>query len=400
MADKQPFRNKVAIVSYGIAKTVRRSDIPIGAMAVETADQAIKDAGLTRAQIDGVATASSLPAYATGRVLEAGHGYVTANFLIEHMRLDTRWAYDEYSFPPAVARAAEAVASGAASYVLLNRMMHNPPGRYHSFTEPTASGAQQWTTPFGYIAPTSGIAMPYMEYQQRYGMKREHLGTLAVQIRENVQSIPEAYWYGTPLTTEDYMTSRMISEPMCVYDNDIPVDGGGSFIITTAERAADMPHKAVYITDWNELQNPRRPIPGTWGTLSDLYETTTRMADKLWNRTGWTAKDVDVPQMYDGFLPMALWWMECLRFCEFGEAWQMIQGGRIHPKGDFPLLSGGGNIGWGRLHGLPHILECYLQLSGRAGSRQINDAVTGASTYSIPGFAGATILLFSSDPAA
>ncbi len=129
----------------------------------------------------------------------------------------------------------------------------------------------QWTAPYGYVAPTTGMAMPYLEYQQRYGACREHMATLAVQIRKNVQRIPQAYWYGHELTVDDYMNSRMISEPMCLFDNDIPVDGGGSFIITTAERAKDLPNKPVYVTDFG-LQPPSGLAPGTISALDDIYD--------------------------------------------------------------------------------------------------------------------------------
>jgi acetyl-CoA acetyltransferase len=397
MADRLPFRNKVAIVGYGVTKSRRHANVPVGCLAMETADQAIKDAGLTLSQIDGVATGTSLPAYGSNRVLRPGYAFVDAGFLIEHMQLETSWSYDDESFPPALVRAVQAVTSGAANYVLVNRTLHNPAGRYNSFTELTAVGEAQWTAPYGYVAGVSGIAMPYMEYQQRYGMRREHLATLALQIRRNVQSIPEAYWHGTELTLEDYMSSRMISEPMCLLDNDIPVDGAGSFVVTTAERAADLPHKPVYITDWALLQDTYRPVPGTLGSLDAMYSPTRSMARRLWNRSGWKPADVRVPQPYDGFLPLVLWWLECLGFCDAGEAWRFIQDGRIDPKGNFPLLSGGGNIGWGRTHGIPHVLENYLQLSGRAGDRQVANATTGLSTYGVPGWAHSTTILYSSD---
>jgi acetyl-CoA acetyltransferase len=258
----------------------------------------------------------------------------------------------------------------------------------------------QWSAPYGVIAPTSGIAMPYMEYQMRYGMKREHLATLAVQIRKNVQSIPEAYWHGKELSFDDYMNSRIISAPICLYDNDIPVDGGGSFVITTAERAADLPHPPVYVTDWAVLLNPRLYIPGLYDALPRMYAPTQDMTAKLWQRSGWKPADIRVPQLYDGFLPLVLWWLECLGFCDVGEAWQFIQDGRIDPQGEFPLLSGGGNLGWGRVHGVAHILENYLQLSGRAAARQIENATTGISTYGVPGISTATAILYTSDPAA
>jgi acetyl-CoA acetyltransferase len=400
LVDRQLFRNKVAIVGFGIAQSLRHAEVPVGSIGVDTADQAIKDAGLTRKQIDGVACGVSLPAYGSERVLRSGTSFVDSNFLINQMELEPRWWYDDASFPPALVHAVQAVASGAANYVLVNRTLHNPAGRYNTFAAAQAAGSRQWTAPYGYVAPTSGIAMPYMEYQQRFGMKREHMATLALQIRKNVQHIPQAYWFGRELTFDDYMNCRMISEPMCLFDNDIPVDGGGSFIITTAERALDLPNKPVYVTDWALTPDKNHPVPGTCGSLDKLYEPTQEMARQLWNRTGWRPEDVRVVQMYDGFMPLVLFWLETLGFCPVGEAFKFIQDGRIEAGGEFPLLSGGGNLGWGRIHGVPHVLECYWQLSGRAGERQISGATTGLSTYSVPGLVSATAILYSSDAAA
>jgi acetyl-CoA acetyltransferase len=87
-----------------------------------------------------------------------------------------------------------------------------------------------------------------------------------------------------------------------------------------------------------------------------------------------------------------------LGFCERGEAWSFIQDGRIAHDGPFPLNSGGGNQGWGRLHGVPHVLECYLQLSGRAGERQTPNAETALSTYATPAVEIGTAFLYSSNP--
>ena len=399
MADRQPFRNKVAIVGTGVVQSVRHADVPLASLAVQTADEAIRDAGLTRDMIDGVATGSSLPAPGSTRTIQLGIDIVDSGFLTEHMELDPSWTYDNPSFPPAFVRAVEAVASGSVKYALVNRMLHNPTGRYNAFSGANAAGDNQWTAPYGIVPGPSGFAMPYLEYQQRYGAKREHMATLAVQIRKNVQSIPQAYWHGRELTVDDYMNCRMISEPMCLHDNDIPVDGGGSFVITTAERAKELPNKPVYITDWGVLQ-AKPPIPGTFGSLDAMYEPTQAMAKRIWNRTGWSPSDVRVVEAFDGFLPAALFWVETFGFCPIGEAWSFIQDGRIEAGGEFPLLSGGGNMGWGRVHGVPHVLECYWQLSGRAGERQVSGATTAFSSYSIPGISQATAILYTSDEAA
>lgn len=401
-------RNKVAIVGVGHTKAVRHSDVPVGSLAVSASDAAIADAGLTRDDIDGVACGTSLPAYGTSRQLSSGVGFVDSGFLVDHMQLSTGWSFNDFAFPPAFSYALQAVASGAANYVLVNRSLHNPVGRYNSFQESLAVGDRQWTAPYGYIAPTQGIAMTYMEYQQRYGARREHMATLVTQIRRNVQKIPDAYWCGTEMTFDDYMNCRMINEPMCLFDNDIPVDASGSIVVTTAERARDLPNKPVYITGWATSRDTggyigraglaRPSTPATNGPLNAFYERGQELSNRLWSLSGWSARDIDVFQPYDGFTPLVWFWLEVLGFCGVGEAWQFIQGGRIESQGEFPLLSGGGNQGWGRVHGFPHILECYLQLSGRAGDRQLQQAERALSTYGHPAMGPA--FLYSNDASA
>jgi acetyl-CoA acetyltransferase len=395
------FRNKTAIAGVGVTKSVRHSDVPIGSLAVKTADAAIRDAGLTRGDIDGVACGVSLPSAATrSHGLRPGFDFVDSEFLIDHMELAAAWSLDHDSFPPALAHAVFAVASGAATCVLVNRTLHQPAGRYHAVTEFEAKGYRQWMAPYGFAAPASMIGMPYTEYQQRYGARREHMATLALQTRKNVQRIPEAYWHGKDLTFDDYIGSRMISEPMCLFDNDIPVDGGGSFVVTTAERAKDLPNRPVYITSWAKVRNPRPFLPGAFGPLDDFYDSGTELAARLWNNSGWRPDDVRVVQLYDGLTPYVWFWLEVLGFCPRGEAWSFIQDGRIASDGPFPLNSGGGNQGWGRLHGVPHVYECYMQLAGRAGERQSAGADTAISTYGVPAHELAEALLYSTEPPA
>lgn len=398
MGDKR-YRNKVAIVGAGVTNVERRSDRPAAALAVEATDAAIADAGLTRGDIDGVACGVSLPSYAAARTaLKAGYDFVDAAFLADYMSLEPVWALDDPSFPPALAHAIFAVASGAATTVVVNRTLHNPAGRYNTMMSQEAHGWDQWTAPYGFVAPSSGIAMPYMQYQQRYGARQEHMAALVLQARKNVQRIPQAYWHGKELTFDDYMSARMISEPMTLFDNDIPVDGSGAVVITTAERAKDLPNKPVYVTSWAKIRNPPTFLPGTLGPLEDFYDRGGDLAKRLWGNSGWSPTDLDVVQLYDGFTPLVWFWLEVLGFCGEGEAWQFVQDGRIDADGPFPLNSGGGNQGWGRLHGVPHVLESYWQLSGRAGERQTPNARRALSTYATPAHAIGEALLYTTDP--
>jgi len=138
-------------------------------------------------------------------------------------------------------------------------------------------------------------------------------------------------------------------------------------------------------------------VPGTLGPLDSFYDRGFDLARRLWDNSGWRADDCDIVQLYDGFLPLVWLWLEVLGFCPQGEAWRFIQDGKIARDGKFPLNSGGGNQGWGRLHGVPHVLECYLQLSRRAGERQIERAETAVSTYATPSAEIGEVLLYSTD---
>jgi acetyl-CoA acetyltransferase len=394
-------RNKVAIVGIGSTKVVRHADVAIGSLAVEVSDRAIKDAGLRRSDIDGISCGTSVPAD-RAMVKRPGFDFVNSDFLAEHMELRPDWALDHGSFPPALAQAVVAVASGAASTVLVNRTVHNPPtGRYHDFRESTAEGRAQWTAPYGFVGWISGMAMAYMQYQQRYGARREHMATYVTQMRKNVQRQPDAYWYGRDLSFDDYMNARMISEPMCVLDTDIPVDGSASVVVTTASRARDLPNRPVYITDYARIRKQQPAawaIPGTLGRLDDYYDGGFELAKRLWENSGWRPDEVDVVQLYGGFSVEPWFWLEVLGFCPQGEAWEFIQDGRIAPDGSFPLNTGGGSTGWGRLHGVVEVVESYLQLAGRAGERQQPRTDTAISTYADPAHYEGTAFLYSTDP--
>jgi len=115
------------------------------------------------------------------------------------------------------------------------------------------------------------------------------------------------------------------------------------------------------------------------------------------SHTGLTANDVDLPQLYDGFSPFIYFWLEALGYCPAGEAHRFVTDGGINAvNGGLPVLSGGGALGNGRMHGVPQMLECYLQLAQRAGARQLPNANIGLACHSSPHFGGA--VMYSAHP--
>jgi len=386
--------NRTAIVGYAQSPVVRHADQTLGALAVETARAALADAGLAVAQIDGFVTASLFPT-AGAHAAEDGVSLVTSNWLAEHLGVNPRYAAGFQGFgqlPGSVAMAVNTLVSGAADYVLVHRALHNPPGRYHENPMQEAAGGRQWTVPQGYFGPLAMIALPYNEYLQRYGATREAMAAVVTEARKNGSRIPWSYWHGSPLSPEDYLSAPMINDPICRYDCDIPVDGVAAFVLTSAERARDLPHPPVYIAGYAMGTPAKRRLPLHW-PLDDIMDVGIETGRRLWEASGVSASEVDLPQVYDGFSPFVYFWLESLGLCPVGEAHRLVfEGGIDSDKpGALPVLSGGGALGNGRMHGVPQMLECYLQLSGRAGERQRPNVSIGMACHSSPHYGGAVV---------
>jgi acetyl-CoA acetyltransferase len=391
--------NAVAIVGYAHSMVRRHADQSLGALAVDTARHAITDAGVRIVDVDGFVSSSLLPT-AGGHSAEDGVSVVSSDWLAQHLGVSPGYSAGFQGIGQitgSVAMAVNAIASGAATYVLMHRALHNPPGRYHANPMREARGAQQWTAPQGFFGPLAMIALPYNEYLQRYGARREAMADVVVEARKNGARIPWSYWRDKPLSREDYLAAATLVDPVCRYDCDIPVDGVAAFVFTSAERAKDLPHPPVYVAGYASGAPTRRRLPLHW-PLDDIQEGGAQTARRLWAHAGVTLDEVDLPQVYDGFSPFVWFWLEALGLCSNGEAHRFVAAGGIDSDrpGAVPALSGGGALGNGRMHGIPQMLECYLQLAGRAGERQRDGMTIGLACHSSPHFGGA--VAYSSTP--
>ncbi len=391
-------RNQVAIVGHAQSQVVRRTAEPLGITALRTARAAIADAGLRVDQIDGFASSALLPS-SGDHDAQDGVSVVTSNWLARSLGVDAKHVVGFQGIGQlsgSLQLAVNVLASGAADYVLLHRALHNPAGKYNDNPMTGIRGDQQWSAPQGFFGSVPAIAMAYMEYCQRYGATREAMAHVVVEARKNGARMPWSYWYEKPLTIEDYLNEPQIVDPMSRLDCDIPVQGVGVFVLTRADRARDLPNKPVYVSGYANHYPIHHRIPLHW-TLDEMQEAGKAQAARLWESSGFGPHEIDLPQVYDAFSPFVYIWLEALGYCPQGEAHRFVLDGNIDSDkpGSLAVLSGGGALGHGRLHGLPQLRECYMQLAGRAGERQ-RAANTALFTYSAPHFGGSAV--FTNDP--
>jgi acetyl-CoA acetyltransferase len=344
----------VAIVGVGSTAIARHADRGLGAIATEAALAAIADAGLRRDDIDGYVGCPSAPnvsALHVDGVDEVSSTYMTAALSLKN----PSWVMDvEGMTTGMVVAAAHALACGACNYVIAVRALYNPRDRKYSHASADfAVGADQFTLPYG-IGPGGGRFAQWLQrYMHDTGATREDLHEIANIGRKHAQLNPLAVWKGKgELTREEYLGARWICEPMCLYDSDMPVTAAGALVLTTAERAKDLPHRPAHLLSYSNASDPR----------------------KVFESAGVKPSDIDVAQIYDGYSPMVWNWLGKLGFCDPDQAHRFARGSRITFGGELPLNTFGGALGEGRLHGMGHVREAALQAMGRAGERQISGA--------------------------
>jgi acetyl-CoA acetyltransferase len=384
-------RCKIAVSGVGFSKVSRSADIPLAAHALTAVKEAVADSGLEMTDIDGLATYPELPA--TGHAEIDGISVVSVNCMMAMLKLPALTWHIQVgttNIGGAVQQAANALLAGVCKYAVVWRAMHNPSGTYQNLPGAYASGAAQFTAPYGFGGPGQGMAVAYTRWLERHGQDREKMATLAVTQRKHTQHNPHAWFYGTPLTREDYLASRMVAYPFCLFDCDIPVQGAVAIVLTTAERARDLKPAPAYLAGYG--QRLHFEVAGRIGSLSSYMEGGSSSAKLTWERSGLEPKDVDVAQIYDGFSASVIYGLESYGFCKEGEALDFIQEGRIELDGALPLNTFGGSLGTGRIHGLWHIIEGALQASGRAGSRQVKGANVSFVGASAPIVTGTTFI--------
>ncbi|QHC26458.1 lipid-transfer protein [Streptomyces sp. GS7] len=356
---------RAAIAGIGATEFSKDSGRSELKLAVEAVHAALDDAGLTPADADGLVTFTMDTNPEITVAQAAGMG---------ELSFFSRVHYGGGAACATVLQAALAVATGLAEVVVCYRAFNERSGRRFGSgvqqREPSAEGtALGWNLPFGLLTPASWVAMAARRYLHTYGLTPDAFGHVAVTDRRHAARNPAAYFYGKPITLADHAASRWIVEPLRLLDCCQETDGAQAIVVTSVERARDLPHPPALITAAAQGAGRAQEQMTSFyrDDLTGLPEMNV-VARQLWRTSGLTPADIDVAVLYDHFTPFVLMQLEEFGFCGPGEAAGFVAADSL------PLNTHGGQLGEAYLHGMNGIAEAVRQLRGTS----VNQAGTPA----------------------
>jgi len=342
--------------------------LEIGGRELEAAmiEQALSDAGLTIADVDGVC--------------HTGSSMGLAEYLGVHPRFTESTNTGGSSFEVHVEHAAAAIAAGMAD-VVVSVYASTPrgdrargggmggPGR-----RPMMMGGPnpqaEWEIPSGIRMPMGAYAMAATRHMAEYGTTPEQLAQIAVSTRQWATMNPKAR-YQDPITIDDVLASPMQSSPLHLLDCCLVTDGAGAFVMTSAERAKSLPKPPAYVlgvgTCHDHAMISQMPdLATTAGTIS---------GPAAFGMAGIKPSDVDLLMGYDSFTITALLHLEDLGFCKKGEGGPFSEDGKLGPGGSLPMNTNGGGLSYTHpgMYGMFLLVEAVKQLRGECGERQLSD---------------------------
>lgn len=376
---RNPLQDQVAVVGVGSTAYGRDRQTSHLSLGIEAALAAIRDAGIDRQQIDGICGSGMTP-LAQG---QAGFLSIQGSLGIERLT----WGLNSW-LGSAFVHAALAVFSGICDTVLVVQTYMREPGMSRSAaSDPFRRAIQKFGDVGGDIGGSDFAKRwvhsgePYAAWMRRYmhdyGVGDDAFAYIAMNNRAHASRNPEAVMRN-PITLEDYRASRMIWEPMRMFDMDVPVDCAEAHIITTTERARDLAHKPVYVHAVS--------LGGT--RVGEYYENSLGWtknahwvaASGLLDRSELRLPDVDLFFPYDGYTIDAVGVLEAVGYCGPGEAGEFLReswdpiGQRLLLNGRVEVTTHGGGLGMGRAGGANFYSEAVRQLRREAGGRQVENA--------------------------
>lgn len=374
--------DRVAIVGMGCTEFGEHWDKSVDDMLVEAANAAIQSAGVTMDQIDAFwlgTMGSGVSGLTLSRPLKIDYKPVSRN--------ENMCATGSESFR----NACYAVASGAYDMVMAIGVEKLKDSGYSGLvsSRPTDDG-----TAAGTSAPAS-FSLLAPAYANKYDVElpklKEVMTRIAWKNHKNGALNPKAQ-FKKEVPMETIANSPLVAGNLGIFDCSGVSDGSAAAIIVRAEDAHKYTDKPLYVKALSFVAGPAR------GPLDPEYDYTTfdecvAVAQDAYNQCGITdpRNQLAMAEVHDCFTPTELVLMEDLGFSKRGEAWKDVLDGTFDLEGELPVNPDGGLKSFGHpigASGLRMLYECWLQLRGEAGKRQIQNGKKLAMTHNLGGAPG------------
>jgi acetyl-CoA acetyltransferase len=339
------------------------------AMIAGLARDAIADAGLEKDRVDGLLV--TVPVF--------GYSAFFPSVVADNLGLSLGY-FDVVELGGAssagmIWRAAAAIEAGLCNHVLcvtadLSGGGHTPFGML------LPPGDNEFEQPFGASPPNAGYAMIARRHMHEFGTSPEQLAKIAVSQRANALKTPGALFGDTPLTIDEVLGSKLIFDPLHLYEIVSPCTGGAAVILSRKSEAPRTAHPRVALIGAGEAGShtsitSRRDITTSWARDS---------AAKAFAMAGLAPDRADFAQIYDCYTIAVLMFLEDIGFCAKGHGGGFVAERDMGFAGDFPCNTNGGQLSYGQAGaagGMTHVVEGVRQLMGRAGERQVANAAIG-----------------------
>lgn len=333
-------------------------------LCAEAATMAITDARLRREDIDGIITSG-----------ESNNPITMAEHMGIHPSFTQGMVLHGASGASGVATAAAAIHAGLATTVLCVFGANRDP----NIGGPAGGGATspgvraEWEAPYGpVVAANGGYGLIKQRHMYEYGSTMEQFAKVAVDERFNALLNPNAVWQGQPITIEDVLNSRFTNDPIHLLESVMPCSGAAAVIVTSAERAKNLPNRPAYILGAGLGATDRDSV---WQSPDMTTTPVAVSAPRAFNMAGYAPKDMQFAEFYDCYTILVAVSIEDAGFSPKGEIGNFYESTDTTYKGSFPINTDGGQISGGQpggnAGGFRHVIEATRQLMGRAGERQV-----------------------------
>jgi acetyl-CoA acetyltransferase len=243
------------------------------------------------------------------------------------------------------------------------------------------------------LIPGSWVAMIAHKYMHQHGVTREDLGRVAISQRNHALKNPRAFGYGKPLTMEDYLASRMVAEPLCLFDFCQETDGGCAILVTSTERARDLRQVPAVVRGVSQASTRgQEQMTSFYRDELDSLPEMELAARRAYAMAGLGPDDIDAACLYDAFTPEVIMQLESFGFCGRGEGKDLVRDGALDIDGRLPNNTHGGLLSEAYIHGMNNIAEGVRLVRGQSTSQPAKsiDHVLVSSGVGVP--TGALIL--------